>query len=200
MQPHGLQKYEYAEASIPETERAVANERTVSGLKWMAKRTCTATTSLAMEFLPYWCFQSSAAPNSLVTAFADAQLSNLKCLTFSENYQPGGALEGFLDWLLERAPRLEVMKLDVTTRHLPAGQITFQHMRHLRCVATILILNFWLLSSSPAWKPCQYIIPCMTLRGRRSTCQDARSSSIWRCLDILRKSCYGTPQAQASAL
>ena len=115
----------------------------------MAKRTCiSATTSLTLAFEPYWILEGYAAP--LMTAFADAQLSNLKCLMFSTKQEPGQALVGFSDWLLPQAPRLEMLMLNARTQHLPAGHITFQHMRHLVMRSSSFKTSFIVAEQLPA--------------------------------------------------
>ena len=115
---------------------AMATQRVVSGLTWIAKHTRAATTSLALSLAMDEDCASSAAINPLVAAVSDfAQLSNLSSLVFSAYpFEEGGSdlvLVRFLDWLLEEAPKLKTVFLRVRTRHLPASHITFQHMRHL---------------------------------------------------------------------
>ena len=70
-----------------------------------------------------------------MAAFAEVnQLGNLRRLAFSSWSLDDGAdgvLVGFLDWLLDHAPKLETLLTQMRTHRVPASHVTFQHMRRL---------------------------------------------------------------------
>ena len=121
------------EDTVAATDRAASIQRTASSLTWVAKRTDAAITSLGLALTIQGACAGTAAAKctSLRSAFSDAKLSNLRCLEFSSGNDFDLALYELSDWLLQRAPRLEAASLCMSTRHLPASHITFQHMRHL---------------------------------------------------------------------
>ena len=124
------------EDNLIDADKVRINERTVSGLKWIAKRTSAAIKSLMLAFGLYEGCEDSADAMHSVAAFSEAaHLSNLRCLTFSPSPSKKGetapVLVNLLDWLLQQAPRLQALDLHVRTRCLPARNITFQHVRHL---------------------------------------------------------------------
>ena len=128
--------------------------RTVSGLKWIVKRT-SATTHLKLVLALYMEYVSSADTNPLVATFSDvAQLSNLRCLSLLESIQSilctERALAQFSVCLLERAPRLEALHLRVKTPHFPPSNISFQHLRHLVVTSADLHSNFLVAKQLPA--------------------------------------------------
>ena len=142
-------------------EKAAAAQRALSSLAWVARRTGIATTSLALASTLSAACAPSARAISLVTAASAADLSGLRCLSFP----PAGsepALEGLLDWLLERAPRLQAMDLRVKTRHLPAGHISFRHMRHLVMTSHDLRGRFLVAEQLPA-------LETLSIHGRYDT-------------------------------
>ena len=117
----------------------MATQRIASALRWAAKRTSAATTSLMIQFALDEVYASSAAiatVDTLVAAISGvAQLSHLRSLVFlAYTFEEGGIdykLVSLLDYLLAQAPRLETAYLGGRTGHIPASHITFQHMRHL---------------------------------------------------------------------
>ncbi len=133
VQAAGGRKSLSSENADPATDRAASIQRTVSSLTWLAKRTGAATTSLALALTLHGpCAGAAAAKcTSLPSALSEAKLSNLRCLEFSSGADFDPALYELLDWLLQRAPKLEATSLCMSTQHLPAYHITFQHMRHL---------------------------------------------------------------------
>ena len=138
------------EDAVPATDRAASIQRTVSSLTWVAKRTDAATTSLALAFTLHGTYASKAKCTTLPLVFSDAEVSNLRCLTFSAKDYFDPALYDFLDWLLPRAPKLEAASLCMTTGHLPASHVTFQHMRHLVMTANWNQGPFLLAQQLPA--------------------------------------------------
>ena len=112
-----------------------ATQKIVSGLTWAAKRAGAATTSVAISLLLYGACAGSTANNPLVAAFSEvAQLCNLRsldCSAWSFEDSSECVLVGFLDWLLDHAPKLETLFTQSKTQRVPASHVTFQHMRHL---------------------------------------------------------------------
>ena len=126
------------EDDLAELEEAIVNERTLSGLRWIAKRTSVATKSLLLDFKWYGEYADSTA---LVAAFSDvAHLSNLRCLLFwpypRKDKEIDPALVKLLGWLLQHALRVEAMDICIRTQCLPANGISFQHLRHLMIMMT----------------------------------------------------------------
>ena len=124
------------EQNLTAADRARLTQRSISGLTWVAKRTCGATTSLSVASTLYEACTGSAAANPMVAAFSNvAPMRKLRSLNFSvfPLKKPGThlALEGFLDRLLEQACNLEAARPCIRTQHLPASHISFQHMKHL---------------------------------------------------------------------
>ena len=117
---------------------ANAPENFIAGMSWVAQRTSTATTSLVVS-LPKEPIEASSAPVSpMVAPFNEsAHVSGLKALHVivpedTLNAEDQGLLPGgFLDWLLQRTPKLEIMHLHMDSRRLPARHATFQHLKHL---------------------------------------------------------------------
>ena len=110
----------------------------ISGLAWAAKRTSPATTSLLVSLVREASEEASAAVSPLVVPFSDfGQVSNLRALHVIVPDEPpcaeiqGLVPVGLVDWLLEHAPKLEVLHLQMESQHLPACHITFCHLRHL---------------------------------------------------------------------
>ena len=129
-------------------------QRTVSSLKWVAKRTSAATTSLTLSFPLDETRAVSAAPNILVAALSGvAHLSNLKSLVFSARpLDPDGSdnvTVGFLDWLLKQVTNVEAVFFRMRTQHLPASHITFQHMKHLFMTSDSLQSHFRVAEQLP---------------------------------------------------
>ena len=126
----------FGEENLTAADRDRLTQRSISGLTWVAKRTCGATTSLSVTPALYEACTGSAAAKFMLAAFSNVahmeKLSSLNLSVFPLR-KPGThlALEGFLDHLLEQAPKLEAARLCIRTRHLPASHISFQHMKHL---------------------------------------------------------------------
>ena len=128
-----MQDSDDEEVDRTEAEEARINQRTIQGLKWIAQRTSAATKSLGLGFRLYGNHAGSAGAIPLVTAFSGAaHLSNLRFLTYlPHSSRHREDLVALLDWVLQQSPRIEVMNLSMTTRCLPASDITFQRLRHL---------------------------------------------------------------------
>ena len=129
-------KHYFGEENLTAADRARLTQRTISGLRWAARRTCGATISLSLAFTLYAACTGSAAADPMVAAFSNVvPMHKLRSLNFSvfPLKEPGThlALETFLDRLLEQAPSLEAARFCIRTRHLPASHISFQHMKHL---------------------------------------------------------------------
>ena len=122
---------DFDEEDDPEAaEKAEKNQQTLSGLRWIAKRTSAATKSLTLDFRWY---EERIGSKTLVPSFSElAHLSNLRCLTFQpQDENEDLALVDLLDWLLQQAPKIEAMETSVGTRCLPASHMSFQNLRHL---------------------------------------------------------------------